>query len=184
VTNQYRKNDKGILYPVGGDPLPAFCTRRGNANVVMLSGFPGRPAVPARPAEFARDPRIGWDSGANSLDAFDGDCRTVFGVRQQTAIACGFAAPDRVNNGDWRTIRYGFYFDRRGDGAAQWSVVESGRVVVAPRIADPEDQFTVQRIAGTVSYLVNGSPVHASTNLSSGPLIVASALYQGGDAIY
>ncbi|MGD9643801.1 MAG: hypothetical protein AB7V08_13810 [Elusimicrobiales bacterium] len=184
VTNQYRKNDKGILYPVGGDPLPAYCTRQGGAHVVMFAGFPGRAEVPARPAVYARDLRIGWDSGANSIDAFDGDCRTVFGVKQVAAIACGFAPESRANDGDWRTLTHAFYFDRDGSGFAQWRVVESGKGITPPRPANSEDQFTIERIEGQVYYYVNDVLMHVSAEFSAGRIVVGSALYQGGDGIY
>lgn len=184
VTNQYRKNDKGILYPVGGDPLPPYCVRQGGAHVVMLSGFPGRPAVPAKPAVYGRDLRIGWDAGANSVDAFDGDCRTVFAVQQQSAIACGLAPASRLNNGDWTTIAHGFYFDRSSSGQAQWRIVESGASKTPPRPAAISDQFKIERINGQVSYYVNDILMQTSNNFSTGTVIVASALYQGGDGIY
>lgn len=184
VTNQYRKNDKGILYPVGGDPLPPYCTRQGGAHVVMFSGFPGRAAVPGKPAVYARDLRIGWDAGANSNDSFDGDCRTVFSVQHQAALACGFAPSDRINDGNWKTLTHAFYFDRGADGSSRWRIVESGVAITPPRPAGLEDQFTIERVAGQVLYSVNGSPMHTSAQFSTGSIRVGSALYQGGDGIY
>lgn len=184
VTNTYRKDANGLLFPVSGDPLPAYCTRSGGARVVMLAGFPGRAAVAAKLPVYSRDPRIGWDAGSNSHDAFDGDCQTVFAVKQQTAIACGFAPSSRQNDGDWTTLTHAFYFDRAGNGGARWRVIESGLTIVPPRPAGLGDHFTIKRIGGQVSYLVNDQLIHVSNIISAGSIVVGSALYQGGDGIY
>lgn len=183
VTNTYAKDSRGVLLPTGGDPLPPYCSRSGNAKVVMLAGFPGRGAVAARPAVEVIDPLPGWNAGANSIQAFDTDARTVFAVAISSAGAVGFAPSSRSRLDDPASLSHAFYFDG-SSGSNTVAVMESGRIMLAPRPRAADDVFEIRREAGLVSYRINDVTVFQSPTFLPGEIIVGTALYLGGDGIY
>lgn len=141
------------------------------------AAIPPIPAVPATLGAVLINNRIGWNAGAYSIDALDGDVQTTFRIAAcPGGIFVGFA--NNPVGVIYTTIDYAFYFryplvDVWERGAWKWGVVNFTR----------DDDFRLQRIAGIVSYWKNGALLYTSATPSVGPLNVDCSMYAGGDTV-
>lgn len=183
VVRTYVKDGRGVWMPTSTSNNPPYCRSEGSCRVTALIGFPGRAAVAAQPEIRVRDARLGWNSGANSISALDGDIRLTFPVRLTNAAAVGWAN----NRGDvtsFTNLSHAFYFDTDpNDGILRVSVIESGRRRLIIGTAVTGDTYELRRIAGSVSYRVNGTTVYSSSSYSGGAVRVGAALYAGEDSV-
>lgn len=182
--NYYREGPRGLWIPRDGTYTdPPGCQTGGPCRVVMLSGFPGRTAVPAIPDVETVDAHEGWNAGANSVDRLDGDVRTAFQVDIAAAGAVGFAS-ERVEVGRFDTLSHAFYFDADPvDGMRRVTCMEFGRWMTPPTLYDRHDEFELRRVEGRVAFAVNGMSMYHSPNLSIGPVIVGAALFRAQDRV-
>ncbi|WP_339829882.1 hypothetical protein [uncultured Arenimonas sp.] len=191
VWGNYWKDFRGVLLrlPVGSDPLPALCTQRDStqynpARVVVLANFPGRSATPGQAAQYHLDGNPGWNSGATSIDAFDGDCRVSFTPVVTAALAVGLTASPRPSVVDVNGIEFAFRFDQPAGGGFRYYVAENGQRMTSFAQAAADAVFVIERINGAIAFKVNDTLVYEPQRLSAGPLCVGSALYFGGDGVY
>lgn len=180
----YRNGPRGLWIPRDGTYTdPPGCQTGGPCRVVMLSGFPGRGAVPVVPAVETVDVHEGWNAGANSVDRLDGDLRTVFQVDIAAAGAVGFAA-SRADVGRFDSLSHAFYFDSdSAAGTRRVACMEFGRWMDAPTAYERDAEFELRRVAGQVAFSINGRRVYVSPNLSTGPVLVGAALYRAQDRV-
>ncbi|MBS0227090.1 MAG: hypothetical protein JSS23_00155 [Proteobacteria bacterium] len=186
ITRTYIKASLGILVPTDHMTLPPYCVQGGACKVVMLSGFPGAPAIPAQPEVDSIDYREGWNAGATSIDALDGDVHTVFSVDIHAAAIVGFCA-SRPDVTDYTQITHGFYFDRDPMiGARRCAIMESGGVVGAWFACAVDDVFEIRRQTadGTVTYNVNATDIYTSARPLFGVIQVGTSLYMAGDEVF
>lgn len=191
VWGNYWKDHRGVLLRVsdGSDPLPAYCTQRDSvqynpARVVVLADFPGRGAVSGVPAQFNVDGNAGWNAGATSVDAFDGDCMVSFTPKVTASLAVGLTRAPRPSVVDVDGIEFAFRFDQPAGGGFRYFVTESGRRVTPFLVGADNSVFSIERVAGVITFRVDDVAFYESQQLSSGPLCVGSALYFGGDGVY
>ena len=183
VRNTYVKDSRGVLLPTGGDPVPPYCLRTGTCKVTAMSGFPGRPAVAAIPAVVRVDRQIGWNSGANSLDTFTADARTVFQVQAVAGVAVGFASPPRTDVTDPNNLSHAFFIRQAGEGLVVFCAEFGTRVTHLIPYA-PSMEFTIERVDGLVTYKIDGDTIFVSRSRSSGPVLVGTALYCADDGVF
>ena len=184
VTNVYIKKEQGLLLPTSGTPLPDYCVRSGSAQVVMLAGFPGRAAVAEVPAVYSTDDVAGWNAGGNSLEVIDTDARTVFQIELRTAIAVGFAHPSRGYDTSLATLQHALYFDMAGTGRYVVRVIERGAIKAVLGQHLPEQEYKIERVDGIVTYYIDDVAQYTSLSMSTGEIVVGSALYRAGDGVY
>ena len=183
VTNVYRKDSRGVLLPVSGDPVPPNCVRTGTCKVTALHDFPGRDAVPAVPAVTSTDYHIGWNAGANSLDTVTDDARVTFTPQVAAAVAVGFANVPREDVTTPNNLSHAFLIARQPNGRIRSCCLEFGQRVSQLIPYAPEDEFVIEREDGVVTYKINGDTVLVSTARSSGPIQVGTSLYAAGDGV-
>ena len=191
VWGNYWKDHRGVLLRLadGSDPLPAYCSQRDStqynpARVVVLANFPGRAGSVGRAAQYEVDGNPGWNAGATSIDAFEGDCRVTFTPKVAAALCVGLTRSPRPSVVDVAAIEFGFRVDQPGAGQVRYFVAESGQRVTDFGLAAASAVFVIERIAGVVTFKVAGTPVYTSPRLSAGPMCVGSSLYYGGDGVY
>lgn len=180
---QFVKDRNGVWLPAQRYPLPPYCVLHGPCQILMMSGFPGRAGLPARPPVYADDFNVGWNAGAMSAEAFDGDVRTRFSCHIKAAGAVGFQSADGGDIADLSRLTHAFYFDT-GPQGLRAQPMERGRLVGAavPYQADTT-HFEIRREGGGVRYLVDGVVIHVSTVPSGGPVAVGCSLYRADDRI-
>lgn len=182
--NYYREGPRGLWIPRDGTYSdPPGCQTGGPCRVVMLSGFPGREAVPGVPDVVTVDTHDGWNAGANSVDRLDGDLRTLFQVDIAAAGAVGFAF-ERPDVGRFDLLSHAFYFDTDPfDGSRRVACMEFGRWMTPPAAYTRDDEFELRRVNGLVAFSINGTGVYDSPNLSTGPVMVGAALFRAEDRV-
>jgi len=184
VWRTYVKDSRGVWMPQQAYPDPPYCATLGACRIVMLANFPGAPAIPAKPAVRVTDFNVGWNSGANSVQALDGDVFVRFFVDLRGAAAVGFFRGQR-DPVDYRALNHAFYFDTDpSTGAPAVAPMERGRLVGPRRPYTAATAFELRRQAGVVRFLIDDGLIHTSNTLSGGPVRVGSALYHGDDRIH
>lgn len=140
-------------------------------------------AVEGAPAHTVEHPIEGWNAGARSQTELSvSDLHTVFRVGQAAGVIIGLAHAGLFSQTDPATIQHGLYLWTQG-GISLGQVYESGAAVSAVFERAHDDTFEIRRLGAQVSYLVNGTPVHASVAPSTDDLIVGCCLYMTGDAV-
>lgn len=191
VWGNYWKDHNGVLLwlPAQSDPLPPYCSYRDSvqynpARVVVLADFPGRAAVPGRPAVYAQDGKAGWNAGATSVDAFSGDCRVTFTPSVTAAVALGLTKFPRPNVVDPNQLDFAFRFDQPNGGSVRVCITERGQRIGPYFTASANAVFTIERVGGSVTYKVDGVERHTAATLNFQTLCVGACLYYGGDGVY
>lgn len=191
VWGNYWKDHNGVLLrlPDTSDPLPPYCSYRDSvkfnpARIVVLADFPGRAAVPGRPAVYAQDGKVGWNAGATSVDAFAGDCRVTFTPQVAAAVTLGLTKAPRPTVVNPADLDFAFRFDQPIGSGFRVCILERGQRIGAYFTAAADAVFVIERIGGVVTYRVNGNDVHTSQALSFQTLCVGACLYYGGDGVY
>lgn len=143
---------------------------------------PEIPAVPAVPPSTSTRPIVGWDSGANSIGAQDGDAALDFTmVAGVSGAVVGFKGT-RTSQTNPSLITHGWYFATIG-GHDSAQPMESGVLRGVARAHSAADVFTIARSGSKIVYLVNGNAVLFSTVASTGTILVNACLYTSGDTI-
>ena len=143
--------------------------------------LPAQPFIPATPARIDTVPVFAWNSGANSEQQQDGNCRVEFTMPQAVGAIVGFTQDrDSVESPDRMT--HAFAFTTAQSGAALVQVREGARVLTSARTYTPEATlFEIRRAGGAVTYWVDGEIVYRSRVQSEGTVSVGCALYATGD---
>ena len=151
---------------------------------LVAVNYPPQDYIPPRPAVDATAPRtdidfnLGWNSGARSIDSFEGDCRIKF---KAFSSSVGVVAGLSGSNPDagYASIQYAWYMS---NGVAR--IIEGGITKKYVGAFLYSDNFTVERIRGGVRYLHNDVPVYTSLTPSTGVLFMDVSMYAGDDSIY
>lgn len=179
VWRKYQQNSTGIWKPIDFQDPAYHQTLNG---IVMLSNFPGRRFTPYRPARYGYDYYDGWNAGANSIQSFDGDLRTVFQVDTLYGVAVGLYGGTREDVGDYKTLPYAVYAFSVSTGLAVY-IMERGDVVAGPFPAAGDAAFEIRRVNGSVRFSIAGQVVYTSPNLSYGPMRVGTSITHGGEGV-
>ncbi len=183
------RDPSGAIDPVTGevkviDAYIRVCTtvwlNDGPSGPSICTTFPEQAFVPARPGTPGRVETVaslGWDSGANSVQAEEGDCVCTFNMVRVVGAVCGFTA-ELEDVTDLSRYSHALYFH-----GGKFQVMENGRARTADKPYLPGDEFKIQRATGVVTYLHAGRPVYISHLASEGAINVGGSLFASSDTI-
>jgi hypothetical protein len=137
--------------------------------------------VAAVPPKAVVSPNFGWNAGARSVTALDGDLHAKFtmGGSENGVIIGLHDAASTLPPVSPAFITHGWYFfNLRGGYAARY---ESGAQVGDPVAYNASDEFEIRRVDGVVSYVLNGTTVAISAHRSNGRVRMMTCLYAAGD---
>lgn len=150
----------------------------------VCTTYPAQPFVPAVPHVPARvdvNPIIGWNAGANSVVAHDGDCEAKWTMGTVVGAYIGLTDErDEVPGVD--RLTHALYFYQR-TGHPCYRVVESGQARSTEFAYAPGDEFAIRRVREVVSYWRNDEKLQDSLTASIGEVSVGCSLYVSGDAV-
>lgn len=183
VTGVYRKYlTNGVLYRESGDAAPAYTQFKTGYGILVMSGFPGAPAIAAKPAQYTLDPRLGWNAGANSINSFDGNVRTTFQVDVKAAAAVGIYHGATRDQGAPESLDHAFYFDFSG-ASMRWRVIERGVARTQAYPFSSASVFKIERVAGAVTYFIDNVQVYVNQAAVRGAVRVGAALFSADDKV-
>lgn len=170
---------------VNGQPVPTLYPPVYNCRDVFVqrqvpaqSYIPPTPPVPASPSQTLYDYQFGWNSRARSRVAMLGDGVFSFRVPADSiGVMVGLvpqADPPRVAG--YIDLRWSFYVSR-----GRVRIYEDGQEV-QDLGAYPNARLALRRRLGQIVYLIDGVEVRTAPNQSV-PLVLAAALYSGGDSV-
>lgn len=153
-----------------------------NTPVSICYDCPALPEIQAVPERTLVDPRLGWNSGATSVDVFAGDCVTEFAIPEHAAgVVCGLASTFKSTNP--KDVDHGFFVFQEA-GRELWCIVERGVKVSAPVVRVPDtDLFRIERRGTTVRYFFNSRQVQVSALPAPGERRVVACLYSANDGV-
>lgn len=143
---------------------------------------PERPASPGTPTQVITSAHVGWNAGANSITALDGDVH--MGDTLDTVPSDAFVGlkQDRDNQTAPYRLEHAFRF--YGFGNSALFEIWEGFVQCTSTASFPVGAaYEIRRVQGVVSYYINGVRVYESPRPSSGALIVNACLYTAGDSL-
>lgn len=157
----------------------------GNAagGVMLVVKTPRIQPKPARPPVIHENYFYGWNAGADSKQRLDGDAEAQWRVDAFKA-AVGFAADGTKVDGDYKKLSHAWYIDTDDRGSPRATPMEFGQLVGAARKYNPNTEFGLRRVAGVVTYLMDGAVEHVSMLSSSGQLQLSAAMFRGGDGVF
>lgn len=177
-----------FVYDAAGNLIRVYCIvcvstwvstgPSGPPTCVTIEPQPYRPAVRSR-VEWV--PTAGWDAGANSVQARDGDCEVRLTMGLVTGVYVGLT-DDLAEVEDLDRYAHAFYFH-------QHSSVPLFRVIdrTSSRSHDIEytagDEFRIRRMGALVTYWHNDTLLYTSDDPIEGSIRVGSTLYLSGDMI-
>jgi hypothetical protein len=133
------------------------------------------------PAYIERQPVLGWNSGANSIDMRDGDFRVKFDMPLGTVgIMLGLKS-SRQKQTLPTLIEHGWYFQSVASTSVV-QIVESGKTKTEVEPRNESDQFEIRRVNGTVYYVKNDTIIYTSQVHSDGPKVVNCCIYASNDS--
>lgn len=170
---------------VNGQPVPTLYPPAYNCRDVFVQRqlpaqpyIPPSPPVPASPSQTLYDYQFGWNSRARSRVAMLGDGVFSFRVPADSiGVMVGLVPQaDPPRSAGYADLRWSFYVSR-----GRVYVYENGQEVVELG-AYPNARLALRRRLGQIIYLIDGVPVRTTPN-ESVPLVLAAALYSGGDSV-
>lgn len=138
---------------------------------------------PAIPPVVITSPNVGWNAGANSVAALDGNLHVAFNVSgSENGVILGFRdARDGRPPTTPTFVTHGWYFFSL-HGA--WALpFERGAQIGSPIAYNATDLFEIRRVNSVVTYARNDVIAYTSTQPSSGLLRVMTCLYAAGDSV-
>lgn len=143
--------------------------------------YPDCPAVAAvAPHNEVRN-ELGWNAGANSIDALSTDFHTVFTMPRVTGTIIGLRS-ERAHQATPDFIEHGLYFRALLDTDLV-SIMERGAELTLPITRGIDDTFEIRRVGTRVTYWRNRELMCASTEVSNGTKVVNMCLFASGDYI-
>lgn len=144
--------------------------------------IPYVPAQPATPARVEKTPRIGWDTAAQSVEGFSGDCELAFSIDPVTGGYIGLA-PSSYGVTDPSRFACAFYL-YQANYRANYTVVVGGKQCIAPAPYTAATVFKIRRLGGYLTFLVDDQVVFTAADPAVGETLFASTtLYASGDAV-
>lgn len=145
---------------------------------IYIPGSPGTPAIPGTPgtpSQLILDFQLGWNSRATGQYAMDRAGRFTFTITG-SSVGAVVGATVMPQSSGFADIRYAFSV-ARGD----LKVMESGMAVLSLG-PNPNAVLAIERTNGQIRYYVDDVVVRTVT-ATADPLILAAAMYSGGDAV-
>lgn len=151
--------------------------------VIYHAPSSSREQSPGQPSTMYLNLFHGWNSGATSIDPFEGDRQFQFSLQIQAGIVCGLNDNNRGN--DYREIKYGIYAEGINDllGVGAYRIVEHGVLRSAAVAFNQGDVFTIRRLGDEIAYFQNSLKVYTSLVRTAGPMFADCSMYTAGDAI-
>lgn len=135
------------------------------------------------PARIEQQAELGWNAGADSIDALDDDLNTVFDMPMGVVGVVIGLKGGRSNPTVPGLIEHGWYFQKQG-GVNVCQPIERGTPIGTPFAGRVEaTSFEIRRVGSTVTYLRDGALVATSTTPSHGPKVVNTCLYASSDSV-
>jgi hypothetical protein len=126
------------------------------------------------------NPNLSWNASARSLAVIDADGEATFSIPlSSVGVVMGFNEPGDSLGSGYVDINYGLYCTR-----GIYRVLEDGVVKFGGLAYNEGDVFSITRTAGSVVYALNAVPFYTSLTASTGPLLLDTSLYAGGDSVY
>lgn len=160
---------------------PTFVTTRVCRDVPTTIYHPAEPERPAQASVTYQPPgvvqnfRLGWNSGARSIDFIPASGYAEFKLQGVGAVVGFSAQPDGTL---WTDIEHAFYATRR-----TLKIVERGAEKFAAGSFEPSDVLRIERIGTRVEYRRNGDLLYTSQSPSLRPVYLDASLYAGGDSV-
>lgn len=175
--NGSRAEVEGGYYDASGRPVAYSCWMESVA--VQYPATPGQKYIPSSPAGVGYN--LGWNSGARSLVAIEGDGKATFQAgASNVGAVCGLNGYEAPLNYTGSSILFGWYLAR---GTAK--VIEGGQVKTGTHAYNNSTVFKIKRAGGAITYWLDDVLVHTSTTVTSTePLWLQAALYSGDDEIF
>jgi hypothetical protein len=159
---------------------PVKLSQQRTQYVLVQQCFPGKPMVPAVPGKTVSVPDNGWNGGARSKRAIEGDGSFtvtvpagVFGV----VVGLSDGRPVRSLN----HIAFGFLFQR----GLTVSVVEAGEVVFdTGELSSEQHTVKVQCSGGRIGYFIDGQQVFESSKTPFSPMYGEAVLRTAADYVF
>ncbi|MCK5919400.1 MAG: hypothetical protein KAG66_00560 [Methylococcales bacterium] len=161
------------------EPVAPVITTK-TITVCNTTTIPGYTRRTPRPDVYVDIPEIGWTGSALSRGFFTDDGVASFSIPEPNAGAVvGLNQWDGVESTGYFDIDFGFIFTQGNS-----SVMERGVIVKLLGSFVTSDVFSIKRVDGKVSYLVNDVEVHVSGKLgSTQALYLDTSLYMSGDRV-
>lgn len=143
---------------------------------------PERPASPGTPSQMIVSANAGWNAGANSIIALDGDVH--MGDTLTTVPSDAYVGFKQARDGQTAPFRLQYAFRFYGAGSNALVEIWEGQQQRTATASFPlGGAFEIRRVQGVVSYYINGVEVYQSAQPSVGPVLVNACLYTAGDEL-
>lgn len=182
---RFIKDNAGFMKNLDAFAAVPYSAARPAHGLFALADVPAQDATPEVPAVVDVDQRLGWNAGADSDTAIDGDVRVVFEPSIAGAGAVGFFNA-RSEVGDPATLTHAFYFDNDPTtGRKRFAVIEFGRRTSGFASYTAGTSFEIRRegVYGQVVYKYDGNLVETSAAPLYDAVRVGTALYRAGDGV-
>lgn len=127
-------------------------------------------------------PIVGWNGGATTVAELSGDIHTVFTPTLGSAAEIvGFLYVNEPNIQPTR-VTHGFFVASQS-GVVVAKVIENGVYKTSGFEVGTNVELEIRRVAGVVSYFIDGEPVYTSATRSSLAAVVNACLYASGDGV-
>lgn len=139
--------------------------------------YPAQPEVKGRAASTTYTPITGWNAGARSIEALDGDGYVEFSVnRGVLGAVVGFSYADNTPLPSEQS--HAFYIH-----GSTVDIMEQGQVVAAGVAAHAAGNvYRISRVGGVVTYSVGGWALDSAIQ-SVGQVVLDASLYASGDTV-
>jgi hypothetical protein len=154
----------------------------GPVGPVVCTTYPEQQFVAAVPPHVETYQHLGWNAGANSIEEQAGDFIMRDTMGQVVGVTWGIAET-RDDVEDPNRLTHAFLFGQTTAGNPRFAIVESGSTVVPYQPYSLDDEFSIRRVAGVVTYLHGDQVIYRSTTRSTGTVMVGSSIYASGDQI-
>ena len=139
-----------------------------------------QPSTTSSVAVITKDPNLGWNSSARSIDTILGDGTASFTAKiDETGAIVGLNELYDSMGSDYFEISFAIYLK---DGYYKISEQGNFKTAFLPYIAT--DSFSISRIGSSIYYAKNNVVFYKSLSSSTEELLLDTSLYAGGDAIY
>lgn len=148
---------------------------------VWIPTQPAMPATAGKPGTLATlqtDFNLGWNAGAVSIEALQGDGHFQFSVKPSSVgVIAGLTNDDP--DGGYANISHGVYCSQ-----GLFQIIENGVQISGPRVYDGATEFRIMRVGSRVAYLIDGTAIALSQNSAPGAVNLDVSLYSADDSVH
>lgn len=145
-----------------------------------------QPFIPYVPAHATITPLIGWNAGANSVEAkrYSGGVIGTWNAPVGTAgTVVGLAAVPRLDVTDVQSITHGIYAFTVGGATLAQAVMAGVPKGSARQITSGDDILSVRRYGGIVTMMLNDYELFSVADSFNGFTMLACTMFASGDII-